>query len=135
VMSGDRTLLISGGGRGISEASVVRQLAIRLGVPDTRILIEERSRSTWENAQGVAQMQPPVNRRIVLVTSALHMQRAAYSFRKQGFDVCEFPVNSVYVPPGGIGYILPQGSALLKSNAAIHELIGRFLYRLRHSAP
>lgn len=130
-----RSLLIAGGGQGVSEAAVVRQLAVRLGVPEARIVIEERSASTWENALRVAEMQPPVTRRVVLVTSALHMDRAAYSFARHGFDVCRFPVNSVYVPPGGIGYILPQQSALMKSDAAIHELIGSILYRARRSNP
>ncbi len=130
LLADGRLLLISGGGHGVSESAIVRELAVRLGVPFDRVRIEDRSMSTWENAQRVAQLQPAVSRRIVLVTSALHMNRAVYSFDAQGFDVCPFPVNSVYVPPGGIGYILPQESALLKSDAAIHELIGSLLYRL-----
>lgn len=134
-LQADRSVLISGGGQGVSEAAVVQQLAIRLGVQESRIRTEERSTSTWENARRVAEMRPPVSRRIVLVTSALHMDRAVYSFASQGFDVCRFPVNSVYVPPGGIGYILPQQSALMKSDAAIHELIGSILYRARRLNP
>ena len=32
---------------------------------------------------------------------------------------------------GGIGYFIPQSSALVKSEAAIHELVGEANYRWR----
>lgn len=127
------TLLITGGslGQAIPESRVVGQLAVRLGVPAERIQLEEHASSTRDNARLSAAMLLPASPKITLVTSALHMQRAQWAFAQQGFDVCPQPVDWAYVPPTGWGYLLPQSSALLKSEQAIHELIGLIAYRWR----
>lgn len=129
----ERTLIISGGHaeQGIPESRVLRQLAILGRVSPQQIITEERSTSTWDNATQTASMLLPKQRSMALVTSARHMKRAREAFERQGFDVCPVPVDFVYVPPGGLGYVLPQSFALIKSEQAIHEWLGVLAYKLR----
>ncbi len=129
----DTTLVIAGGGPwSIAESAVLTQLAEQLGVPQNVIRAETKSQNTWENARELRALRPPLPPRIALVSSALHLPRALIAFRAAGFDPCTVPSDSMYAPPGGeIGYFLPQSSALIKSEFAIHELIGDLVYRWR----
>ncbi len=122
--------VISGNGRQqISESALMGSLAIQLGVPEGQIRLEQRSRTTWQNARFVAQLEPAIPARIWLVTSALHMARARYAFQQAGFEVCAAPAESQYAPAAGIGYYLPATLGLAKADAAIREFVGEWAYR------
>ena len=74
----------------------------RLSVPSDAILLEARSRNTYENAVETRRVLAPLGaNRILLVTSALHMPRAAALFRAQGFEVVTAPTDFLVVeePP------------------------------------
>lgn len=123
-------LVISGGGSGVPHSILLRGLAERMDVPGHAIEIEDKSLTTWENALYTSRLSPVVPRHVWLVTSALHMPRALAAFRAWGFDACAWPSGSMYVPFGfNLGYFVPQSSALEKADAAIHELVGRVVYR------
>ncbi|HEX6612616.1 MAG TPA: YdcF family protein [Rhodanobacteraceae bacterium] len=126
-------LVVSGGGRrGVAEGVLMAGLAKRLGVPANAVRVESSSLSTWQNAHDVAALSPPVPKRIWLVSSALHLPRALFAFRKAGFQPCAWPSESFYLPPdGSIFYYVPQSSALVKSEAALHELVGGWDYAWR----
>jgi uncharacterized SAM-binding protein YcdF (DUF218 family) len=87
-------LVLSGGdvtifGEGPKEADGMKRLAIQAGVPEAAILLDDRARSTYENAVGTRRLLGEGS--ILLVTSARHMPRAAGLFRKQGFAVTPAP--------------------------------------------
>ena len=63
-----------------------------------------------------------------LVTSAMHMPRAAASFRRHGVDVCPVPVDRRRLRPAAHEALIPQVTALDKSTAAYHEIIGYVAY-------
>jgi uncharacterized SAM-binding protein YcdF (DUF218 family) len=111
----------------VSESELLAQLLQAMGVPTTRIHLEQHARNTQENARHLAQLVP--GKRIVLVTSALHMTRAREIFSTAGFDICPLAVDPIYVAPGGLGYYLPQSSALIKSEKALHEWVGLMAFR------
>jgi len=71
------TLLLTGTGVGGDSARTMREIALGRGVPDTAIVLEERSTTTREN---LAFMAPIIRargfKRVALVTSASHMERA-----------------------------------------------------------
>lgn len=124
-------LVISGGGPGVPDSVLLRGLAERMGVPAEAIEIEDKSRTTWENAMYTSRLSPSVPKRVWLVTSALHMPRALGAFRAWGFTLCAYPSGSLYTPfSASIGYFMPQSSSLAKTEAAIHELIGGAVYRM-----
>ena len=59
-----------------------------LGVARERIVVEDRSTTTYENARFSADLlRPQPGQRWILVTSASHMPRAMATFRSAGFDV------------------------------------------------
>ena len=80
-------LIFSGGSAGTlpSEASVARDLAVRLGVPAAACVLEEDSHTTYENAQLTA---PLLRARrideVVLVTDGYHLLRATLQFSRVG---------------------------------------------------
>lgn len=92
-------ILISGGGGtvfgdGTAEAPVIAAFLKSLGTDPARLVVEERSRTTYENAvfsRDIA--KPKEGERWLLVTSAWHMPRAVGVFEKAGFPVTPYPVD------------------------------------------
>ena len=67
---------------GPSNAQAMRTRALRQGVPDAAIEVEEFSRNTSENAANTAQVIAQHDlKRIILVTSAYHQRRASLEFK------------------------------------------------------
>ena len=116
-----------------SEAIAAKRYLLRLGVPTDAVLVEERSRNTWENARLVAELVE--SRSIYLVTSAFHMKRSIECFVANGFDVTP---RETYPRVSDGGYSLwdfmPSSSSFNDSILALHEYIGRLFYRLRYGS-
>jgi uncharacterized SAM-binding protein YcdF (DUF218 family) len=90
---GFRQVVISGGPqdrRVIAEP--IREYLRCQGVPEDRIVLENRSTSTRENALFTAQLLRGKPGRVVLLTSDYHMYRAWHAFRKAGLEVLPRPV-------------------------------------------
>lgn len=72
---------------GLSNAQAMRLQAMRLGVSDGQIAIEEYSRTTSENAANTSEYFSRNNmNRIILVTSAYHQRRAYLEFNRYTND-------------------------------------------------
>ena len=70
--------------------------------------------------------------RILLVTSAWHMRRAARDFERQGFTVIPAPADFRSLDSGtGIGRWLPGAEALALSQVALKEYLGYWYESLR----
>lgn len=129
-----RVIVVSGGsvGRGgTPESRWMIRHAQRLGVAAADLRGEEASSNTWENARRLAAMTPALPRRVVLISSAMHLPRARYAMERAGFEVCPIATDWRRVPFGLPGYLIPQSSSLLKTEAALHELVGMLYYRWR----
>jgi len=129
-----RTLVLSGGAwfdDGIPDSRRMRRYARQRGVPEAAMRSEDVSRTTWQSAQQLAKLRPALPRRVALITSASHMPRAAYAMREAGYEVCQVATDRLHIPPDWPGVLLPQRSALEKSEIALHELIGLLYYRMR----
>lgn len=125
-------LVVSGGGPwSVAESDVIASLMHRLGIAGDDVQLESRSLTTWESAANVRSLLPPATTRIALASSALHLPRAMLVFRAQGFTVCPWPLRSHYLSPELPWALWPQSSALAKSEAAWHELVGQLWYRWR----
>jgi uncharacterized SAM-binding protein YcdF (DUF218 family) len=87
--------LLFSGGVGVhppSEARVMRELAVRLGVPSEACLLEEQSHSTEQNARFSADVLRSLGaRRVVVVSDPYHLLRARQYFRLEGFEVATSP--------------------------------------------
>ena len=80
-------LILSGGSSSeISAAEAMRNYAVNEGVPDQRILLETRSRSTLQNGEFVGRMRPDLlDKPVIIVSHRYHMLRSLASFRWAGF--------------------------------------------------
>lgn len=67
-----------------TEAELMRQYAISVGLPKSAILVEEHSQSTFENALYVSKLflEPHRWKDVVVVTSDFHINRAKYIFEQ-----------------------------------------------------
>jgi len=84
-------ILYSGGG---TEAQLGKKVLIQLGVERERIIIEDRSRNTAENARlSKIIAAPKQGEKWLLVTSAFHMPRAIGAFRAVEFPTEADPVD------------------------------------------
>jgi uncharacterized SAM-binding protein YcdF (DUF218 family) len=69
------------------------------GISADRLLIDEASRNTYENARFTARLlQSQPAGRWLLITSASHMPRAIGTFRKNGIDVDAWPIFDMAGP-------------------------------------
>lgn len=116
--------------QGAPEAELTLALFDLLGVPRERIVLEDRSRNTEENARFTKELvRPKPGERWLLVTSAAHMPRSVGVFRKAQFSVEPYPVD--WSTAGRLKLVhLPQrllGGWSSIDNAA-HEWIGLLAY-------
>ncbi len=122
-------LLVTGGdtvGLGVTEADDLASRAIALGVPASRILIEDQARNTIENAFFTYRLLTTIAtvRTIVLVTNDFHMARSLRVFqdiaKKLDEDADRFKIVPLPAPNGDPSLLLSQtGSSL--SQWVAHE--------------
>ena len=134
-------VLCSGGGENLPESPMMGRLLQEWGVPAEAILLEDQSLNTRENALfSYSVLKPRGIRHILLVTSAMHMPRAAAVFRKVGFEVTPAPADfhTGWRASGVSGAFidwfsgwLPEGRYLQWSDKALQEWTGWLVYRLR----
>lgn len=130
-------ILISGGQgavflAGEGDADTAPRLLSALGVAAERLILENHSRDTFENAVFSRELVEPVaGETWLLVTSAFHMPRAVGVFRKAGFPVTPWPVD--YKTAGNEKPGLAEDNALdslRNTTLGIREWIGLVAYRM-----
>ncbi|MDB5131093.1 MAG: hypothetical protein JWR02_842 [Mucilaginibacter sp.] len=117
-----------------AEADWVKTQLKAFKVPDSCVLIENRSRNTIENAAfskaviNARHLPPPY----LLVTSAFHMRRSLGIFKKAKLDVIPYPCN--YLAGNGKtspDSFTPSADALDKWNIYIKEVVGTLVNYLK----
>ncbi len=130
-------ILISGGGGtvfgdGVGESPVIAGYFKSIGIEPGRIIVEDRSRTTSENAFYSREMvQLREGERWLLVTSAWHMPRAVGVFEKAGFPVTAYPVD--FRTGGGSNNLRPfafVSDGLRRLDVVAKEWIGLIGYYL-----
>jgi uncharacterized SAM-binding protein YcdF (DUF218 family) len=91
---------------------------------DTR-WVDDRAYDTFQNARNSAQLLKADGvHRIVLVTRATHMRRSVQEFTDANLDVVPAPVGILEDRDFGVLRFVPDPDALLRSHAAIYEMLG-----------
>ena len=118
VSGGSIDLLRSGEG----DAETAPRLLTALGVTGDRLILENKSRNTYENAVFTKELvAPKPGETWLLVTSAFHMPRAKALFDKAGFATVPWPVDYRTSGKEGIGPLRNPGDALEITTIAIRE--------------
>ena len=133
----DATLVFTGGSirKGVNydtpESEIARQMFLGLGIEETRLVLEGRSRNTAENASLTRPMLPEtLTGNWVLVTSASHMPRSVGVFCAAGYqNIIPYPVDhQTYDFEGFLFWQLPHQLETLR--IATKEWLGLVAYNL-----
>ena len=129
--------LVFSGGKGAfsdnpqTEAEVSRSLFASMGMDTGRIIFEDRSRNTCENALYTAQLVKPLKQQTwVLITSAMDTPRAVGVFRKAGFQVLPYPVDYTTGKSVSADFAPTVVRNLARLDHAAHEWLGLLGYRI-----
>ncbi len=129
-------LLVSGGNADRATGTPPKALGMALALrEDFRTPVtwtEDRSADTAQNASySAAILKAAGVRRVLLVTHAMHMPRAAQAFRAAGLEVVAAP--TMFYSRGALAPLMfvPSWSGLFRSYYATHEWLGLAWYRLR----
>jgi uncharacterized SAM-binding protein YcdF (DUF218 family) len=117
-----------------SEASDFASMLTAMGVPPDRLILEDKSRDTFENVAFLKTELgkhglPGLGSRWLLITSAYHMPRAMGVFRKAEFTVEPWPVD--YRTRGAADLSRPLNKVsegLQRVDIAAHEWVGLLAY-------
>ncbi|MBZ9774894.1 YdcF family protein [Mesorhizobium sp. CO1-1-8] len=128
VSGGTGALFLDGEG----DAATAPRLLTALGVAADRLILENKSRNTYENAVFTKELvTPKPGETWLLVTSAFHMPRAKALFDKAGFATVPWPVDYRTSGKEGIGLFRDNpADSLQATSMAIREWIGLFAYWL-----
>ncbi len=127
-------ILLSGGSvSGREERSLAETMAFDLetGFGGEANWLEMKSRTTAENARysyGILSAEEKTS--VVLVTSAIHMPRAQWSFEQVGFTVIPAPTSFTPEKPLTVISFLPNAPSLQLSNQVMHEWLGYLTYQI-----
>jgi uncharacterized SAM-binding protein YcdF (DUF218 family) len=113
-------------------ADLMAELLRKLGVKESDLLVENTSRTTYENAvesRKLLEKLPP--RKLLLVTEGIHLHRAVLCFRKQGIAVepsgCRYQATE-FKP--SVSLFLPDLGGIAACQEASHEWLGIIWYWL-----
>jgi uncharacterized SAM-binding protein YcdF (DUF218 family) len=115
----------------LKEADAAAPFLDFLGIEAGRILIEDQSRNTYENAAFSFQMvHPKQGETWILVTSAAHMPRAVGCFRAVGWNVIPYPVDYGFTENQPVQWSFSLSKGLGRLGVGIREWLGLLFYRL-----
>src|SRR5260221_6322920 len=124
-------LVISSGGNLPSQrdkapsGTMMRDLLVNLGVSPARILVENDSRDTHDEAVIVQEMLRARGiAHVVLVTSDVHMRRSLGVFRALGMRAIPAIAPNPYFDGSWAEWLTPSRAGLDFTNGVAHELIG-----------
>lgn len=112
-----------------TEGDILRQFALKYGVPDSAIVLTDNVENTADEAKAVGKLMGKW-KHIILVTSAYHMPRAKQNFETQDFIVQSFKVDFKVDQLSGLTLMdfLPDADSYRLLNTGYRELIGRVIY-------
>ena len=115
---------------GPGESELARDFWISLGVPNSKIIIENGSTNTRENAIETKKLLGG-DKRWLLVSSAAHLKRAHATFTKAGLKVDPIPVDYLFEQRPQIWLISPL-STVSGWNGVVHEYVGGIYYAFKN---
>ena len=120
------------------EGEIYIEEAISMGLPKKDLYTTYPVKNTLQEARAIKKLLnneiPSIQKKIILVTSAFHMQRAKKVFEREGISVLPYPVdfksNKSFVSSlsNPLKWV-PSSYYFQRSSSAIREIIARIIYR------
>ena len=131
----DRILITGAAGSlssDLKESQILKKYLNKVGVPDSCILIEDKSKNTYENAIYCEKILNnfPKNNSYLIITSDYHMRRSLACFKNTHLNVYPF-VKKSDIKHFDLEWILiPQSNILFEWKVLFHEMIGYITYKI-----
>ena len=117
---------------GIAEGEYLKELAIKYGIPEKKIILTEEVQNTDQEAKAIKKILTD-NAKIILVTSAFHMPRAEKVFKAANINAIPFPVDfQNSKSKTTMMDFIPSAGALSQTSHFVREMIGRLYYNLKY---
>ena len=132
----DAKLVFTGGSgdlfrQDVKEGDLLDPLLDTLGLDKRRVLVENQSRNTVENATLTRQLAKPKPGEVwLLITSAFHMPRTVGVFRQAGWKIVPYPVDYNLEGEAKSSLSFNVLSGMYGIEAGLHEWLGLIFYRL-----
>lgn len=133
LISGDHGYLID---KGLHEATQLKEVLIKWGIPEHIIITETVSKNTYENARETKKILDrlfPNSSSILLVTSGKHMRRARACFAKQGITCDTFSTDLYTGPNRTFAFdevFIPDVSTMNDWHGLLKEMFGYLAYSI-----
>ncbi|MBC7425561.1 MAG: YdcF family protein, partial [Bacteroidia bacterium] len=117
------------------ESQYVKEYLFQCGIPDSAVIAETESRNTYENAVYTSKIlnSMKISTKSLLITSAMHIPRAAACFKKQNVSFDPFPVqviSSGVRDASVMNIVVPNSKALFSWDLLLKEFFGTLVYRI-----
>jgi len=129
-------IIVSGGivAGEVPEARIMKKFLVELGVPHHMIILEEESRDTEDNINGVKDICARMGfTRPAIITSAYHIKRTLLLAKNKGLDVSPLGTNFKTWPNRRFYsyHFLPNAGSLRDSALALKEYLGLLYYGIK----
>jgi uncharacterized SAM-binding protein YcdF (DUF218 family) len=117
----------------LSKGSIIKRYLVEFGIPRSKIILEERSRNTFENVRYSVELCTKNDFKFpIVVTSAYHMKRSILSFNKLRKQVIAYPAHFLSWENREYSWesFLPKNKNLKNSSIALKEYLGLVFYNL-----
>ncbi len=124
-------LILSGGNRyDVSDAEMMRRMALLLGVDSDDIILETESKNTYEEAFFLKNLLK--GQRFILVTSARHMPRAVALFQKMGLSPLPAPTGHMVAlnDKHPFSPLIPRSGNISSFSEMVYEFLGSLKAKL-----
>jgi len=118
---------------GMPEGEYLKEFAIKFGVPEESILLTDNVQNTDQEAKSVKKLLNSNDVKVILVTSAFHMQRAKKVFEASNMKVIPYAVDFInsHQKLTFMNFV-PSAGALSGTSRFVREMIGRLYYNLKY---
>ena len=114
-----------------TEGELLKNKSLEFGIHENKILITKKVQNTYEEANAISHLIDSKSK-IILVTSAFHMKRSEFLFKKHSLIIFPYPVDFKFKNNRiTILDFIPSVDSLSRSSFVIREIIGRIYYRVK----
>ncbi|MGV8049077.1 MAG: YdcF family protein [Anaerolineaceae bacterium] len=142
-------IILSGGNlefseaRGYTPAEEMRAMMITLGIPEKALILQDQSQNTEEDALYTkAILTERGFKKIILVTSAAHMDRAVMNFRDSDLEIIPAPTDYSITQQSWDNLmrwdwktvllnLVPSSNSLNQTSSILHEYLGIMVCRVK----